>query len=247
MPAQNTVISLSAYQAGRTNFQQHYFLDNCNTQFDGREVVIASSDFIAAIDNFIKNSSADPDTIALRFVHCYDPGLNILYLRMQICTMYPNPNNATIYILDTTYCEWYEIKGGTITGTSVTDLYDTNYLNYFYYCATGSCSRNDVQQLAADTQEVKYARNVVLPWGLEISLMYQQNGDPVDGYISFGAASYYTPNGPIAYQHTLYVSLQDSQKNPMMDDNIYQDPYEMKGCDLATVCPICCGVYVSAS
>jgi hypothetical protein len=236
-------VSLSDYTAARTLFQEHYFLAECNTDFGGQEQLVPWSDLQTEVDTYITANSITADDVALRFVHCYNVGSNALYLRVQLCTLVLVSGDH--YTLDTTNSAWYEINAGGLSSTSDTDLYNTAYLENFYYCDASTCSNNTLENLALDTTEEKYVRNIVFPWGKEILPMYDANQDVES--IGFGACSFTGQNSGVVYPHTLTLFLLDSNKNKLMDDNTYTNPFEMKGCDLGTICPTCCDCYNTPS
>ncbi len=241
------VITLDEYNAGRTNFQTHYFLNNCNTQFGGQDMQVAWADFNTAVNNFITQYNVDPNTVALRFVYCYDAAGNDLYLRLQICTMQQSATAANTFNLITTHCAWYTLQNGSVTATQVNSLSDTNYLNYFYYASGTPCTAATEQQLALDVTNTLYAQNVTFPWVTEVLEMYKENGLTGNGYLCFGATSYTTANSgnaPVAYPHGTVMYLRDAQGNPLLDDNTYVSIFHNKGCDMGTLCPQNCNVYI---
>ena len=109
------VITLDHFNRMREHFQQHYFLSNCNTNFGGQDIQVSWSSFSLVVENFIKSGNVVPDTVALRFVHCYDSMKNELYLRMQVCTMIPVPGKPHSFNLDTQKSSWCTIEDGAIT------------------------------------------------------------------------------------------------------------------------------------
>lgn len=232
-------ITLSQYTAARSLFQQHYFLADCDTDFGGQEVYISWSDLQTEVDDYIQKNNVAANDAALRFVLCYSPSDNILYLRMQICTLaLVTPDH---YSLDTSSSVWYEIKGDQINTTQDTSLSDSDYLNSFYYCDAAQCDKSSLVNLASDTSEEIFVRNLTFPWGLEILEMYNDNQNVE--YISFGASSFANSTPSVAYPHTLVLFLMDSNKDKLLDNTPYPNTFEMKGCDIATLCPVCCNCY----
>ena len=157
------VVNLTQYTAMRASFQEHYFLTDCDTDFGGQDIQVSWSSFNSAVQDFITDTGATPSTVALRFVLCYDPNINEIFLRMQICTMTAT-NDPVVFNLDTTDAAWYKIQNGVaVTTTTDTDLYDQNYLDYFYYCDSGECDPNTLVNLASDTGAEIFVQNIVFP------------------------------------------------------------------------------------
>ena len=147
------VITLNHFETMQKNFQQHYFLANCNSDFGGQDIQVPWDSFALAVQNFIKSSKASPDTVAMRFVLCYDTANNALFLRMQICTMTATSDPNT-FNLDTTNCAWYTIEDGSLAPTAITDLFDQNYVDNFYYCDKGGMRSKYVSEPG-----IRYIRN----------------------------------------------------------------------------------------
>lgn len=240
------VITLSDYTAGTGNFSQSYFLANCDAGFSGQEQEIPWDSFQTEINNFITNNHCAPDTVALRFVYCYDKNQSALYLRMQILTMTPVTPNT--YNLNPNPCAWYIIQNGAISSTQDTSLFDQNYLNNFYYCPTlGNCVPSQLQPLSSDQAGTMYARNVTFPWMIEVSQMYLDNGSPQGAYLCFAASAGGSPcpaPSPIAYPHTLILYLKDKNGVALLNNQPAGMTFTSKGCDMGTICPICCNVYM---
>jgi len=235
-------VSLDNYNAGRTGFTQHYFLDECNTDFGGQDIQLSWSSFASAVTNFISANDVEADTVALRFVYCYDTTGNALYLRLQICTMMPDPKLPNTYDLVASPCAWYAIENGNITATTDTDLFDQAYLSYFYYCSAVICSEGNLINLASDTAATTYARTVVLPWSAEILQMYLDNSSPDNAILCFAACAFQA-SSVCTYPHTLVLYLIDGSGNTLMDNSVVSG-FEMKGADMGTTCPEICNVYV---
>lgn len=236
-------VTLDQFNAGRTNFQNHYFLESCNSTFYGQDIRLDWGKFYAAVTGFIKKYSADPSTIALRFVYCYDTASTSLYLRLQILTMSADTTIANQYNLNATPSAWYSITEAGIAETKVSDLSDSAYLSGFYYCDSGSCSASSVQQLSADSDS--FAQNIVFPWALEVLQMYADNGNPTGGCIGFAACAFTGDSSePVAYPHTLVLYLTDSSGQALIDNNPCTG-FQGKAADYGTLCPEKCNVYIS--
>lgn len=235
------VVNLDAFNAGRNNFRQQYFLDQCNTSFGGQETTVSWSAISNAVSQFIGSTGCSAETVALRFVHCYDPTMNSLYLRMQICTMEAS-GTPNVYNLVTDPCAWYQIYNGQLTTTTDTTLRDDNYFTYFYYCTSAPCSEETLQNLADDTS--LYVCNQVLPWSIEIQKMFSDNNGPQGAILCFAACSYAQSSG-VGFPHALYVFLRNAQGVAMIDNQTYPNAFQMKACDMGTLCPAHCDVYVS--
>src|SRR5437868_6089064 len=107
-------ISLAEYEDGRDKFTSHYFTAPSSeaSDFFGQDFKVAFDDLNTAVETFCDDNDIDPETVALRFVHCFDGNSNSLYMRMQICTM---TFSGTVegyneYTLITEPCAWYELK-----------------------------------------------------------------------------------------------------------------------------------------
>jgi len=247
-PNNPEVISLAEYEAGRANFVASYFLNDCNTAFGGQDFDVPWANFYSAVTGFISTYGVDPATVALRFVYCYDTAANALYLRMQILTMTADEGVPDTFNLVPTQCAWYKLENGAITSTSITSLSDPNYLNYFYYCAEPTCTEATSQNLAADITDTLYARTVTFPWAAEVLAMYTDNGLTGDGSICFGATSYVDGGegalSPIEYPHGMVIYLKDADGNALIDNNTEIVLFHNKGCDMGTLCPPCCDIYI---
>ena len=242
MPTNPMVVTLDHFNDMRTNFQQHYFLSNCNSSFGGQDIQISWSSFYNAVHNFMTAGGCAANAVALRFVLCYDTNSNALYLRMQICTM-TSAGQGT-YNLVTSNCAWYVITNGSIATTTVTDLYDQNYLDNFYYCDSGTCSANTVVNLASDTSETVFVRNLVLPWGLEVQKVYTDDGQPNNATICFAAVSPGNSSPAVTYPHSIAVYLRNGNGVALLDNTTYTQPFKNKAADFGTICPPNCNVYI---
>jgi hypothetical protein len=242
MPLNPMVMTLDQFNLMRTNFQQHYFLSGCNSDFGGQDLQITWSSFYTVVQNFISTYSVAANTVAFRFVLCYDSANNELYLRMQICTM--TSTGSGTFSLNATPCAWYIIDDGTINSTTDTDLYDQNYLNNFYYCASGTCDPSTLVNLASDTGDTIFVRNLVFPWSQEIAHLFTDNGSPSTGYIDFAAGSLAGTSSAVAYPHALVIYLCDSTGTPLLDNVTYSQQFKMKAGDMGTLCPANCNVYI---
>lgn len=249
-PNNPMVITLADYEAGRANFQGHYFLSGCNPSFGGQDIGISWATFYSIVNGFITANHLDPATVALRFVYCFDTTSMALYMRVQICTMTQVTGVPNTYSLVTTTCAWYIIENGAMTQTSNTNLYDQTYLNELYYCEATSCTAQTEQNLASDTGATLYARTDTFPWANEILAMYTANGLPGNGSINFGACSYVDGGGgsaPILYPHGTVMYLKDANGVSLLNNNNEMVIFHNKGCDMGTLCPQYCNVYIVPS
>jgi len=237
------VLTLDAFNKMQANFQAHYFLSNCNSNFGGQDIQVPWNSFSLVVHNFITATGAMPDTVAMRFVLCYDTANNALYLRMQICTMTPS-GIKNQFNLDTTNSAWYTIENGSLAPTAITDLFDQNYLDNFYYCDSGACDPNTLVNLASDAAGAVFVRNLVFPWTHEIQKIHQNNGAPANAYLDFAAVSPDKGSTVLANPHSLAIYLCKHDKTPMLDNVAYALAFQMKAGDLATLCPPNCGVYI---
>ena len=238
------VITLDHFNRMREHFKQHYFLSNWNSNFGGQDIQIPWSSFSLVVQNFINTYNVSPDTVALRFVHCYDSNSNELYLRLQICTMTPDPSKPDTYNLVTTNVAWYTIANGSIAPTGVIDLQDQNYLNNFYYCNAAICSPAHLVNLASDTGALKFVRNLVFPWTQELHKLHVDNGSPANASVCFAAASHNNTSPVLDHPHALAIYLRKHDGTPLMDNKEYALEFQMKAADMGTLCPSNCGVYI---
>ena len=238
------VITLDHFNTMRENFKQHYFLSKCNSNFGGQDIQIPWMSFSLVVENFIKSTQIKPDTVALRFVLCYDSMKNELYLRLQICTMVPIAGKPNAFNLDTKNCAWYTIANGSIAPTGVIDPYDQNYLNNFYYCDANICSPDSLVNLASDTGAEKFVRNLVFPWTEEIQKLHIDNGSPTNATICFAAGSHDKSSPVLDHPHALVIYLRKYDSTPLLDNKEYPLEFQMKAGDMGTLCPTFCGVYV---
>jgi hypothetical protein len=243
------VIDLEDYLTGRENFKKHYFLAACNPIFGGQDIAISWDSLNNAVNTFCSTYTINPSTVALRFVYCYDPNMTSLYLRVQLCTMVPQPGPPTsIYNLVDTQCAWYQITQGSLVPTQDTNLDDSVYLNNFYYCDNHDmCNTATLQQLSSDGGVV-FARTVTFPWIAEILQMYIDNGSPSGATISFGSCSYVKKSDgstETIWPHGLVLYLSDYEGNAFLNNEQYIVLFANKGCDMGTLCPPHCNVYIS--
>lgn len=241
-------ITLNEYQAGRDNFDSHYFVreNDENKPFGGQDFYFAYSELQLAVDNFCIQNSKQPQDVAIRFVHCYNHEQDVIYMRMQILTM-TNPGagglppNEQGLIPDP--CAWYIIQQGSIQTTTICDLEDMVYLqDFYYYAGLGG----DYQKLADGPDT--YVKNLTYPWYTEILAMYEANGSPLNAMIHFAACSYIESpmqaNVTFPHGNVLYLSVNDV---PLLDNDDWLVIFKYKGCDNASLCPPNCGVYVNVS
>ncbi|MES2703440.1 MAG: hypothetical protein V4649_12425 [Bacteroidota bacterium] len=235
-------VTLSQFKQAQADFQAHYFLADCGTNFGGQSITLSWSALQTEVTAYMNATGARADEVALRFVICFD-GQN-LYLRMEICSMvYQSPNN---YSLDSSQSSWFAINANGLNPTNDTDLFNVTYLSDFYYCDAVQCSAASLEQLSSDTAELKYVRNIVMPWGLEILLMY--NANPTAAYITFNAASFYKGGASgspgVDWPHVLVLYLENENNEVLMDDKGYTDSFAMKGCDMGSLCPATCNACI---
>lgn len=235
-------VTLAQYTMGAANFEQHYFLSGCNSAFDGRDIQISWDSLATVVNNYIDAHHVDADTVALRFVYCYDAQCSAMYLRLQLCTMTAVTAETGVYDLSTNPCVWFKITNGSIAITTDTSLSDTNYLNHFYYCGTGACAAQTVENL--NTNASVYAQNIVFPWEAELVQLYIDNNSPADATIGFTACSFYDNTGTIAYPHNLAIYLCDCDGNALIDNNACDDLKD-KAADAGTICPQFCALYIA--
>lgn len=240
------VITLDHFNLMRENFKRHYFLSQCNPNFGGQEIQVPWNAFSLAVFNFISANSVDPNAVAIRFVHCYDVSGNVLYERMQILTMTPVQGHPHMFKLVDSPCEWYKLVNGTIVPTTDTALFDQDYLNYFYYCtALLNCTPSSLENLAKDEPATKYARTVTMPWGLEISKLFTDNGSPQNATLCIDAVCHLTILPPAAhFQHGLALYLRNADGTPMLDNKTGSAPFYYKAADYGTMCPPDCSKYI---
>lgn len=240
------VISLDAYNAARTHFKQHYYLAGCNNVFGGQDLQIPWAALNTAVNNY--KIATTTENVALRFVYCFDTIANALFLRLQLCTMQQSAMAANEFMLDTTVSNWHRIKAGQLNVTPVHTLSDANYLTSFYYSPNQVCAINEAQQLATDTSETLFVRNITYPWAQEILAMYLQNGSPTNASVCFGACSFATAGlQPVMFPHGMVIYLKNSNGEPLLNNENYIVVFENKGCDIGTVCPPNCNVYILPS
>jgi len=238
-------VTLDQYNTGIANFQAHYFLSECSSNFGGQTISTSWSNVATAVTDFISDNDVDPNSVALRFVICYDSTGNALYLRMQILTMTADARIPNQFDLNATPCAWYEITATSFGTTAVTDLSDATYLSSFYYCNTGSCSARSVQQLSAAPGN--YTQNVVFPWAVEVLQMYTDNGSPADASIGFTACSYEADaSAPTTYPQTIDLFILDASGDALIDNNPATG-FQGKAADMGSMCPIRCDIYVYPS
>ena len=233
-------------------FIDHYFLEGCAGDFEGKDVAIPFSDLYAAITAFKDQNDLTDDEVGLRFVHCYSPGEHSLYYRLQLCklTLTAETNHGrAVYDISGPY-SWYEIKDGSFATTNITDLFDQEYLDHFYYTETGPCTGGE--QLSTDGAEEKYVRNFTMPWGLEAMLQFQQNGGTPDNTGEFAlhlAAISYTPaisgDAGVVFPHSMALYFVRNATTVLLDNNIYPGaPFRNKAADFNTMCPPNCNSYI---
>ncbi len=238
------VVDLNRFNKMRKRFTKHYFLENCDPNFGGQEIQVPWNSFSLAVVSFISTYEVDPDSVAIRFVHCYDKDHKVLYERMQILTLSPIANEPRQFAINDTPCTWYELANSTINTTTDTDLFNTTYLESFYYCSAKVCTIKTAECLADDTQAVKYARTATVPW-LELSALYTDNSSPSNATLCLDAGCRCTKNVPsVKYQHTILFYLRDEYGVPLLNNEKGAYPFTNKAADMSTLCPVKCGVYI---
>ncbi len=239
-------VTLDQYELGRSNFQACYFLSSCNTEFGGQEIGIPWSSLSDAVNDFITDNSVAASSVALRLVYCFDGSSQALYLRMQILTMTLQTGSSTIYDLNQSPSVWYQISSDGLATTTDTSLSNSAYLNKFFYCPAVTCSSETVQQLSADASI--YAQYAVFPWEAEVQKLYVDNGSGTDMTIVFAACSFAgLATDAVLYPHTLVLYLKNSSGDKMLDNiqSKSSNSFSMKGADMASICPLCCNLYIS--
>lgn len=242
------IITLEEYHLGRLHFDTHYFHTAAALPFGGQDFSVLWDDLNNAVNQFATNASVPLNTVALRFVHCYDVINNHLYLRLQICTLEPVPITRAghdFYPLNTSVCDWYEIKQGSFMLTQNHLLEGVEYFEHFYYEIPGS---GGTMQKLADGGGDTYVRNLVFPWEAEILQMYNDNNNPENAYINFGACSYVESipgTESVMWPHGLVMYLSDSSGHKMLDNENYISLFHNKGADYGTQCPPLCDGYLN--
>ncbi len=240
------VINLQEYEAGRANFKLRYFYTSAQAEFGGQVIEAPWDTLQNAVDSYVNASGVLESDVALRFVHCFDVITGDLFLRLQLCQLVesadpPPPGVVTVYDLDVTNAQWYEIKDGVFGPTADDTLFGQQYLSNFYYKADPS---SGIIEPLTNGPTV-FVKNLVLPWADEILKVYLNNQSPVGAFVNFAACSYVaTPeHANVAWPHGMVVYLKDSAGYPMLDNNNYISLFHNKGADYATLCPPTCNQY----
>lgn len=243
------VISLEVLNDGKDNFEMHYYYTSAQAAFGGKVIDALWDDLNNAVQDYMNQTGAEEAEVALRFVHCFEPGpAGNLFLRLQLCKMIssptpPPPGASEVFDLDTAGALWYEIKDGTINPTSDESLVGQVYFDDFYY----KVEPQSQELLPLNGEPDKFVRNLVLPWADEILKMYDQNGQIEGAGVHFAACSYETSpeRANVLWPHGMVVYLSDSNGNPLLDNNKYISVFHNKGADFGTLCPAQCNVYVA--
>lgn len=245
-------ISSDKLESGIENFKIHYHLLDGSPDFVS-DFSTSWNDLYNAVQNYKGQFPEVPEAeIAMRFIHCYDPGTTSLYLRLQICQM--QLTTITEYdsdvwqLLNNHNQLWYQLKQGSITEVPASTMYDEVYLDSFEY--TLVAEGDSTEQLSEDGG-FKFVRTLTFPWQSEIYQMYVDNGSPSDPpdtvNIHYCACSY-TEGEPgsssVLWPHGLVMYLEVNGE-PMLDNENYISIFHYKGADLATMCPPKCGSYVT--
>lgn len=242
------VISQDEYAQGRTNFQQHYYLANCNSIFGGQDLTIQWAALNSAVNAFCTQYGLSASVVALRFVYCYDLAANNLYMRLQLCQMQQSTQGSNVYDLMPSPTAWYQITDGSFVSTPVNTLNDPTYLTNFFYSDTATCNVATLQPLYSDQGQI-YAQTITYPWENEIYQLYVDNQASPDFQISFGACSYVRQDSttPCTWPHGLVIYMRTAAGVPLLDDNDYISMFHNKGADYGTLCPAQCNVYIAPS
>lgn len=242
------VITFDEYQFGRDNFQMHYYKSPGGPEanvFAGQDFTVPWDDFYGAVYDFYTANSIDPEDVALRFVHCYDENNNCLFLRLQICSLgtpYFNTEGYQVFPLVTTPCAWYELNDGTIASTGDTTLKGSVYFENLYYKADPGTE--NYEKLADGVN--KYVENFVYPWASEVYAMYTDNEEPEDASIHFASCSYTDPpvESNVVWPHgnVLYLS---TPTHTYLNNDESMVLFSNKGCDMGSLCPPNCDVYIN--
>lgn len=244
------IISKDEYEIGRKNFVDHYNLEGCDPEFGGQDITILWDDLNTAVNDFSTTYGVALSKVALRFVYCFNKSDNNLYYRLQLCRMIQSTTDPNVYDLDDSVCAWYKIENDTITTTQDTTMSNALYFNNLFYCPTGQCDPADATtEMALSYNPTMYARNITFPWENEVLEMYTQNNSPKDAFISFGATSYihYTSQQTVPFPHGMVIYLRDSDMVPLLNNDQYIVAFHNKGCDMGSLCPAYCNVYIAPS
>lgn len=244
-------ITYDEYIAGRTNFDNHYFVLNSSSEqvtFYGQDFYFAWADLQNAVSNYCNMYSINQEDVAVRLVHCFNSTTSTIYMRMQLCKMVPGLTSTEgglgtqEFLLVSDEEAWYEIGQSMIQLTGDHQLHDSVYLNDFYY----SADLGSTPYVQLSTEPDIFVRNFTYPWYTEILAMYEANDNPMNAMIHFAACSYVV--GPeasnVTYPHgnVLYLSVNDV---PLLNNDDYLVMFKNKGADNATLCPPKCNVYIA--
>lgn len=239
------------FRAVEADFTNHYLLEGCGEDFEGRDIRIPFAGLYNSISVFKAANGLTDNQVGLRFVYCFDIEANSLYLRVQLFKLDLRDVTGSIgeaYNILAPFA-WFEIKESSFTPTDNHNLYDNDYLDNFYYTEEGPCTGGD--QLSSDLGEEKYARTVTFPWGLELLPLYQDNGGTrvnTDEYdIHFVAISYHAGSdgeAGVLYPHSIAMYLSLTDGTVLLDNTTYTDkPFKNKAADMGALCPPRCTAY----
>ena len=247
-------VTQQEFTTGQENFLLHYYLKGCDSSFEGNDISIPFTNVYGEIEAFKSDNDFSDDQVGLRIVLCYDKEERSLYYRVQLCQLVPTnqtDDGCKVYRVTSPY-KWFELRNDSLQPTDNTELFDTDYLDSFYYTAEGPCTGGE--RLSDDAGEEKYVRCLVFPWGFELLRIYTDNGGEAsntdDFSIHFAAYSRDVTNGDAGVQFpqsiAVYVVYRDNPEP--LNDTIYPgQPFRAKAGDMSTLCPPKCDSYVLAN
>jgi len=244
-------VTLQEFTTGQENFSLHYYLKGCDSSFGGKDISIPFTSFNREIEAFKSDNDFSDDQVGLRMVLCYDKEQKSLYYRVQLCQLVPTDqtdDEYKVYRVTSPY-KWFELRNDSLRPTDNTELFDTDYLDSFYYTAEGACTGGE--RLSDDTGEEKYVRCLVFSWGFELLRIYTDNGGEAsntdDFSIHFAAYSRDVTNGDAGVRFpesvAVYVVYKDNPE-PLNNIRYPGQPFREKAGDMATLCPPKCDSYV---
>lgn len=237
-------VTLDDFEQAVKDFEDHYSLEEGSHEFTGADYAVEYDDLEACITDFADEYDVNPEDIGVRFIHCFNPEDQVLYMRMQLCTMQATDDvidGHRVYSLNLEYTAkaWFSVTEGTIAATEDYNQEDESYRNSFYYKTPDGS-----YELLADG--TTFVNSLTYPWYYEIQAMYTQNGSPDDAKIHFASGSYLVEaEGEIPWPHGLIMYLEDADGDIMMNDNDYISMFTYKGADFGTACPPHCNVYIA--
>lgn len=242
-------VTLDSLNAATDNFAQHYFINGCDSGFNGKDFGISWSIFSSNIQAFIDQHKLAANTVALVFEYNFDTQSNTFFLQMLICTMTPSPlpNTYTLLTSQPYPIQWYELRGGMMNPIMPPPApYSLNYLNNLFYCSLPVCDPGSSQPLSSNPG--LFPQSVVFPWLVEVQQMYSDNGQPANATINFASGCFdQGQQAPLQFPHDIILYLRDQNGNMLVDNQSYKLDFQMKAADMGTLCPSMCGVYVQPS